>query len=206
MADILKGFIVFEGLDGSGTTTQIDALCDCFHRAGRPFFRTAEPSDGVVGRFLRESVLNGNPNHLDAESILHLYVADRHDHIYGENGVISNLKKSGVAIQDRYWFSTLAYQGVDIAYDRIFDLNKDFPYPEHLIYLKCPVDVCMQRIASRGKEREIFEKSEFLNKVADNYDRAFENLPSGVGFHVVDSSALAREVHDKLMKILAGYF
>ncbi len=206
MANTLKGFIVFEGLDGSGTTTQIDALCDCLRQKGKSFFRTAEPSDGIIGRFLRESVLNGNSCHLNADSILHLYVADRYDHIYGGSGVVSNLRKCGMAIQDRYWFSTLAYQGVDIACERIFDLNKDFPYPEHLIYLKCPVDICMRRIASRGNEREIFEKSEFLEKVAENYDRAFGSLPSDVGFHAIDSSASVREVHHKILEILGGCF
>lgn len=202
MSGILGNFIVFEGMDGSGTTTQIARLCDFLAKRNRTFFKTAEPSDNIIGRFIRERVLKDSMLSLDREGILHLYVADRFEHVYGGNGVIANLKRNDFVVQDRYFFSSLAYQSVDVPYDKVFELNKSFPYPEFVFYLECPVDICMERISARGLEKEIFEKEDFLRKVSANYDKCFERLPDGVRFCRIDSSKSRDEVFDEIIRAI----
>ncbi|MBQ8014462.1 MAG: dTMP kinase, partial [Treponema sp.] len=109
---ILRNFIVFEGIDGAGTSTQIEML------KKRPdahrFFFTTEPTDSETGKFLRR-MLKGDVE-LDARTSAFLFAADRNEHLFGKGGtncgVVEKAQSGKIVVSDRYLFSSLTYQSV----------------------------------------------------------------------------------------------
>jgi dTMP kinase len=166
--DVLKNFIVFEGIDGSGTSTQIDMLKKKAQDAGKRFLFTAEPTTEVIGKFLR-TILSGE-NCVDPGSAAFLFAADRHEHLYGKNGVVEALGTGKTVISDRYLFSSLAYQSIGCGRALPKMLNSRFPLPEVLLFFDIDPAASLTRIAGR-KVTEIYEKQEFLEKTAAAYRR-----------------------------------
>ena len=99
---ILKNFIVFEGIDGAGTSTQIKRLVDS---NAEKFFATAEPTTGETGKFLRRML--GGEFHVDEKTNAYLFAADRCEHIYGADGVIEKINSGKTVVSDRYFFSSM---------------------------------------------------------------------------------------------------
>jgi dTMP kinase len=174
---VIPNFVVFEGGDGSGTSTQLDLLRRRFARSaptaaeregsGLPVLHaTAEPTGGPVGHLIREA-LGGKPG-LRPETLARLFSADRQEHLYGEGGIIERCSRGELVVCDRYVLSSLAYQGITCGEDLPRFLNRDFPSPELLLYFDLDPDVAAQRMESRG-EREIFEYRDFQVKVRARY-------------------------------------
>lgn len=159
---ILKNFVVIEGLDGSGTTTQAKLLCDNIKNS----YFTFEPTDNNIGKLIR-SVLKKDLI-VDPKTLMYLFVADRQEHLYGKNGIVEKCKKH-IVICDRYLFSSLAYQSLDVDFEEVFDNNENFPFPEYLIFLDTEPDECQQRISKRNGTDEIFEKGNIQKKIRENY-------------------------------------
>lgn len=172
MKEIINNFIVLEGIDGSGTTTQLNALSNHFKNS----FKTNEPTSSEIGVLIR-NVLSGKVDVLPHTLAL-LYATDRYEHLYGKDGIIEKAKDH-LVISDRYYYSSLAYQGITCGYDNVKKLN-DFPEPKLVLYLDTPVDVALSRIQSRGKEIDIFENKAFLEKLSENYKRSFKETKSKV--------------------------
>jgi dTMP kinase len=99
-----------------------------------------------------------------------------------------------IVISDRYLYSSLAYQGVNCNFDKVFELNKDFPHPQILIYIETPIDECLSRIEKRGEKKEIFEKKDFLTKVNNNYNKVINNLPEGINLIKIDGTLSIDEI------------
>ncbi len=174
---VLRNFIVFEGIDGAGTSTQINMLSE--RSEADKFYFTAEPSHGPTGRFLR-TMLKGDVK-LDPRTAAYLFAADRAEHLWGtsaEDGNIVNVAKSGkIVVSDRYFFSSLAYQSIDCGNELPRLLNSPFPLPELLFFFDIEPEVSLKRIGGRGFT-EIYEKLDFLRKteaiykaVMNEYDR-----------------------------------
>ena len=108
---VLKNFIVFEGIDGAGTSTQIKKLVERgnSNEPGR-FVATAEPTTGETGRFLRRML--GGEFHVDEKTNAYLFAADRCEHIFGKSGVKELCDDGKIVVSDRYFFSSMAYQSV----------------------------------------------------------------------------------------------
>ena len=102
-------FLVFEGGDGVGKTTQVDLLCAALARAGQEVVRTFEPGDSVVGAEIRRLVLDPATGDLDARAEALLYAADKAQHLHAV--VRPALQRGAVVVCDRYVDSMLAYQG-----------------------------------------------------------------------------------------------
>lgn len=168
---IIKNFIVFEGLDGAGTTTQTVLLEKNYQKAGIPCKAGSEPTRGFIGKSIRK-VLKGDEK-VAPGTLAKLFAADRHEHIYNENSGIDELCKRGFkVISDRYLFSSLAYQSLRYGFKNVLNLNRAFPLPEHLIFLDVPENICQQRLAKRD-ELEIFEDSSIQKAIIANYQQAF---------------------------------
>ena len=120
----LKNFIVFEGIDGSGTSTQIKKLVE---RDLNKFVATAEPTKKETGLFLRKML--GGDFSVDSKTAAYLFAADRCEHIYGKDGVIDLLNQGKIVVSDRYFFSSLAYQSVSCGNELPRLLNSQFPLP-----------------------------------------------------------------------------
>ncbi len=198
---ILERFIVFEGLDGAGTTTQSRLLSQYLEQNNRRTYLTCEPTDSPIGKLIRE-ILSGK-KHATPRALALLYAADRDNHLYGEDsGVTSILQRYDYAISDRYFFSSVAYQSVDTPLSQVLSFNQYFPYPEYIIYIDTPVSACMERITKRDRTRDIFEHEEFQTAVRRNYERSFNNLPEGVHFFRIDGTRSIDAIHQEICERL----
>ncbi len=170
-------FIVFEAIDGSGTSTQARLLHDYFVQKGYRAYLTEEPSPGPIGNMVRWALtrrltMTGDKKRNDRQ-LAFLYAADRHDHLYNEvDGIMKKVKEGWVVICTRYLLSSMVYNWNDereLAF--VKHLNSEFPLPDLTIFLDCPVDVCLQRLNEGRPVQDIYENYDKLKKVRENYDR-----------------------------------
>jgi dTMP kinase len=165
-------FVVIEGLDGAGTTTQAARLCDHLRARGVAVTATREPTGGPVGRLIR-TTLRDEPGAPDLRALPWLFAADRADHLY--RTIEPALARGEWVVSDRYFHSSLAYQSLTLPLARVVELNADFRTPDLTIFLDVPVDRCLARIADRP-EREIYEEAGRLTAIAASYHRVIELL------------------------------
>ncbi len=158
-------FIAFEGIDGTGKSTQLQLLADYLRSRGLEVVETREPTDGPYGRRIRELYVDRGS--CTPEEELDLFIQDRKQHVAE---VIAPALASGKAVlTDRYYYSTAAYQGAaGCDPDRIFSANSFAPVPDMVLLLTMDPEVSVQRIEqSRGETCNDFEQLEQLKKVAD---------------------------------------
>lgn len=202
---ILRNFIVFEGIDGTGTTTQLDELKKRFAATAASVHFTCEPTPGAIGRLIRQS-LRGEM-HLTADTMARLFAADRGEHLYGENGIVS-LTGSGTAVfSDRYLFSSLAYQAEAGSPELPAELNRHFPLPEYLFYFDIESDAAMTRVESRAGTLEIYEKREFQKKVRARYldvIDAYEKAEPDMRVIRIDASLPIAAIAEKIWSIVGN--
>ena len=199
---ILRSFIVLEGLDGAGTTTQLHALARYYEFNRRRYAITNEPTSNPIGELVRK-VLQKRVR-TTPEALALLYAADRDDHLYNSAyGITHMLEEGAVVISDRYLYSSIAYQGVECDKDFIRFINR-FPSPEVIIYIDTPVEECLRRIEKRGEEKELFDRAEFLSAVRRNYEEAFSELPDGVHLIRIDGMGSPETVEKEIRKALSA--
>ena len=180
MQSIFERFIVLEGMDGAGTTTQMKAIGEAFDQAGTECHATFEPTTSPLGALVR--TILGKEYVTTPLALAMLFAADREDHLHNPlNGIVRSLDKGKVVISDRYLFSSLAYQSVELGFEVVNNLNQ-FPLPRFIIYLDTPIEACLERIDARGTQKELFERREYLQHVWDNYDLIFSDLPEEISF------------------------
>jgi len=198
--EIWKTFIAVEGIDGSGTTTLSRLLCGKLNDKNLQCEKGFEPTDGPVGRLIRES-LSGNPS-FQRETLAYLFAADRHEHLYSQGGILSCIKNGGIYISDRYFFSSLAYQSLDAGWDRVNTINIRFPLPSHLIFLDLPAVKAMERINGR-ENRDVFENTPFQEKVALSYRKTIEQYKNkGIKILELDSNEPAEYLAEKAFEFI----
>jgi dTMP kinase len=162
-------FIVFEGLDGAGTTTQLHRLHGSLLRYGLRVDATREPTDGPIGNVLRDAIEGRMA--LDPVTQALAFAADRADHAFGPNGIAAALRDGRFVLSDRYVVSGLAYQaalGVDLGW--LTAINAFVVKPDVTIFIDTPVDVCAARIGARGGGAELFHDAAFLAAVRERYE------------------------------------
>ncbi|MEZ4319214.1 MAG: dTMP kinase [Myxococcota bacterium] len=166
-------FIVFEGLDGAGTTTQCDLLVARLTErpcgpSGLGALRTAEPTAGPIGRIARET-LGARPDAPAIEVLPWLFAADRADHL--SRTVLPALAVGRPVVCDRYVPSSLAYQSLTMPLGEVWSLNRTFRVPDLVLYVDVPVDTALARIDARKGEREIYDDKKRLTQIRDAYER-----------------------------------
>lgn len=198
---ILKNFIVFEGLDGTGTTSQLRLLQEAYAGRGlqeRVYF-TYEPTDSPIGRMIRSALSDASLFH--AQTVAYLFGADRCEHIYGKNGIIEHLDAQQAVFCDRYLFSSLAYQGLTAGEPCAQAVNGLFPLPEYLFFFDLPAETAMQRIAQRNMPREIYEQEPFQQRVAQAYEyvlRQYERTVPEMRIIRIDAAEPIRKIHENI--------
>jgi dTMP kinase len=161
--------IVFEGTDGTGKSTQLKLLATALEERGLSVVSTFEPSSGIYGKEIR--ALFTNRKKISLEKELDLFLADRKDHV--DNLIAPSLKKGRIVLCDRYYLSTIAYQGaagLDPAY--ILARNDFAPTPDLALLFHVPLATGTQRITKgRGDTLNDFEKEDYLQKVATQFEQ-----------------------------------
>ena len=170
---VLKNFIVFEGIDGAGTSTQIKKLVE---KDPERFVATAEPTSGPTGKFLRRML--AGEFHVDEKTNAYLFAADRCEHIFGKGGVKELCESGKTVVSDRYFFSSLAYQSVSCGLELPELLNSPFPLPEYLFFFDINPEVSLARVNARHGSKEIYENLDAQKKIAALYEKiisSYEN-------------------------------
>ena len=193
-------FIVLEGIDGSGTTTQAANLAQELARRGLDVLQTAEPSTGSIGKEARERLsANRAQSFLAAETLALLFAADRLAHI-GE--VIQPALQAGkIVICDRYLLSSWAYQSLHCDLDWVKTLNAHAPWPDLTFFLDLDPEVAAQRVALRCGAREIFDALPLQMQLAASY-RSYLTDNSKSQIHRIDASLPISEVLAAMMRVV----
>ncbi len=205
---LLHNFIVLEGIDGAGTSTQLDMIKN--NPGTERFLFTAEPTSAETGRFLRR-MLSGEIG-ISNETAAYLFAADRNEHVNGRlrveddrklvTGIREATEKGMTVISDRYLFSSLAYQSINCSPDVPRMLNSLFPLPSLLVYLDIKPEDALKRIDGRG-EREIYEKKDFLEKTVEQYRLILDEYSgeNGNGMRILrlDATKSREEINSAIM-------
>lgn len=190
-------FIVIEGADGVGTTTQTQALAQALRKRGRTVVTTCEPSQGLIGRMIRGSLAQAVDHPTDRKALALLFAADRLDHVARE--VAPALAAGTDVVTDRYVLSSLVYQSLDAPLAWVQELNRHAQAPDATVLLTIPAAVALKRLAQR-RGRDIFEDDESQLVV----HRRYQELASAVGAMVVDGHAAPDAVTDRILAVLDG--
>lgn len=171
-------FIAFEGIDGSGKSTQVKLLTESLKKAGHKVYSTFEPTDSPIGSVIRD--IFKHRIEADHRVIAGLFVADRLDHLLNKtNGILKKLEDGYTVVTDRYYFSSYAYHGTHMSLDWVIEANSlsaDLLRPDLNIYIDILPDVSMKRLNNGRSSIELYETKENLKNVRAKYLEAFEQL------------------------------
>lgn len=197
-------FVVLEGLDGAGTTTQARRLVAALEREGHAAHYTREPSDGPIGTTIRQALtgrlVRPNGERLTPATLALLFAADRVDHVASE---IEPLTSRGVTVlSDRYFLSSLAYQGQELDPGFVEAANAQALAPDLTLFLRVGPDVALERRAGRHLGDELYEKLETQRRVGESYDRALHAFAERHHVKIIDGEGTLDEVTARCLDAL----
>lgn len=191
-------FIVFEGPDGSGQSTQAQLLQNYLISKKLSVVLTKEPtSDSEAGRRIRR-ILCGRENPIAPDEFQKLYIQDRGEHV--DKLIVPALERGDTVLSDRYALSTVAFGGINLDMEWLAELNKDFIQPDMTFILDVAPEICIERIKNRGGNFEYFEKRQRLAKVLKNYRQlaaTFSNI------HLIDGTLSVERVFEQVKRCIA---
>ena len=197
-------FIVFEGIDGAGKTTQIELLTNYLRGQGRTVYRTAEPTESVSGGLLRDA-LSGVSKRTPCE-LAAMFVLDRIFHnVNPVNGIQKMLADGVDVICDRYYYSSLAYQGSQTDAEWVRRMNLDCPEigrPDICIFLDLTPQQSMERISKGRVTTEIYETEEQLTRVRDQFLSAIDSLSERDVIRTVNAARSIEEIHRDICEMI----
>jgi dTMP kinase len=201
----MKGqLIVLEGLDGAGTTTQAKRLVERLNADGTPAHLTREPSDGPIGVLIRQMLTGGHaiPGAAISQSTFGLlFAADRLDHLQRE--VEPRLEAGVTVISDRWYHSSLAYQGTGADRDWIATLNARARRPDLTIFLAVRPEVAAARRVAAGRVQELFEDLRMQEDVAAGYEATIAELTAqGERIETLDGEATPDAVFAAILALV----
>jgi dTMP kinase len=206
-------FVVIEGIDGSGTTTQVARLAERLKGKGRKVRTTREPSDGPIGTLVRQVltgriVLPGGRAPGWATMAL-LFAADRMDHV--ESAIEPFIAEGGVVLSDRYDASSLAYQSVSsgrggqATVEWIRSINRHAKRPDLTIVLDIAPELAASRREARGEAAQLYEQNEVQQALAHFYRDLAKHMQDDK-IVLVDASGTIDEVGDRIYRAYEGFF
>ena len=192
-------FIVFEGPDGSGKSTQLALFAEHLAGKGASVVTEREPTGETIGALVRR-VLSGELDY-EAETLALLFAADRREHV---RRIEALLDEGKTVLCDRYVYSSIAYQGLELPIERVAEVNRaniERLLPDMVVYIDLPTEKCMERITKNRETVEIFETRERIERVRQNYESAFASMPPKRLIRIDGSGALgevACEIREKV--------
>ena len=204
-----KLFIVIEGIDCSGKSTQAEMLKSYFLATDEQAEISSEPSNGIIGNLIRQAlkqrIIFSRDRDLFDEQMAYLFAADRHDHLYNEiDGVFKLIQDNYHVISTRYYFSSLAYncETVD-KFNFIQQLNARFPHPDLTIYIDIPIEISLHRLQERSL-KEIYETKNKLTKVRQQYQQIFAKYKGKA--ITIDGTKEPQQIHQKIVDFILTNF
>jgi dTMP kinase len=204
MTSVPGRFIVLEGIDGAGTTTQVARLVERLRATNVPVHGTREPSDGPIGALARE-VLAGRVGRSGRSpgwaTMALLFAADRMDHV--EDGIEPYLARGIVVVSDRYDASSLGYQSIssgapgEETMDWIRTINRHALRPDLVVVLDVAPEVAAKRRSERGEPPQLYEHDELQRALAAFYRELPRHLPAD-RVKIVEGTGTVEEVHERV--------
>jgi dTMP kinase len=198
MKKINKGkFIVIEGLDGSGQSTQLELLKEYLKSKGRKVHMTVEPTNNIIGGLIRGFLTKQWQLSNTGKQLL--FCADRAHHL--ETEIIPAIESGHIVISSRYYFSTIAYGSLNNDIKWLETLNEKFLQPDAIFFLNVSPKKCIERIKKSRFRKEFFEEEKKLKKVMETYlkicrDKKYKNV------FIIDGEYEIEKVHQSIVKIL----
>ena len=201
-------FIVFEGIDGSGKSTQVRMLTDRLNSININSYPTMEPTDSPIGSMIHQ-IMTGRMK-TDNKVIASLFVADRLDHLLNDvNGILKKIDDGITVVSDRYYFSSYAYHSVDMPMDWVIQANSqssELLKPTVTIFIDVDPDVAIDRISKNRSQMELFEKKSRLVEVRNKYFEAFDKLRDDENILIIDGNKDPEAVSKNVWKYVHKYF
>lgn len=201
------GFIAFEGIDGSGKSTQSALLIQRLRREGIPCYATMEPTDSPIGSLIRQ-IMTGRIK-TDNKVIAALFAADRLDHLLNEvDGIAAKIDEGTTVVTDRYYFSSYAYNSVHMPMEWVIKANEQSSAilkPSVTVFIDVEPDTALERIAKNRFRQELFEKKSMLVKVRENYMKAFKLLEKEEKVVVIDGNQPEENIAGMVWDEVKGY-
>jgi dTMP kinase len=188
-------FIAFEGLDGSGLSTQAGTLRNYLLDKGANVVLTKEETDGLIGGLIKSCLKKEWKT--DPLTVQMLFVADRNHHL--KSVIEPALREGKFVITDRYVLSTLAFGGISLKMEFLKILNSKFRAPDHTFVIDVPPEVCLDRIRRGRFSVELFEEGEKLRGIRANYHELKDFFPNT---HFIDGNRDRMETFEEIRKIL----
>lgn len=185
--------IVFEGTDGTGKSTQLALLADYLEESGYEVISTREPTDGTFGQRIRRLYLNREDCSPTEE--LELFINDRREHV--RELLIPSLEDGKIVLCDRYFLSTVAYQGaIGFDIEELLELNSFAPEPDLALLFRAPLETGLDRITNnRGDILNDFEKKDNLIRVAGIFDSIRRPY-----IYPINATGTIEEVHQQVLE------
>ena len=195
-------FIAFEGLDGSGKSTQVKVLAEKLKGRGLKIYTTAEPTTSRIGQIIKD--IFKHKMEADHRTIAALYAADRLDHLTNKtDGILKKIEEGYTVITDRYYFSSYAYHGTHMDINWVINANSlsaDLLRPDLNIYIDISPEESMKRLNKGRAAIELYESIENLKKVKEKYFEAFELLRGMEKISVIDGNRSEKEISNDIWK------
>ncbi len=203
-------FIAFEGIDGSGKSTQVKLLSYNLKNAGHKVYLTKEPTDSPIGKLIRD--IFNHKMEADHRTIAGLFVADRLHHLLNKtDGILKKLEEGYTVITDRYYFSSYAYHGTHMPMEWVIEANSlsaNLLRPDLNIYIDISPEASMERLNSDRGSLELYETVENLHNVRNKYKEAFGLLKFRESVFSLDGNraphVIASEIWNEISNLLVS--
>lgn len=200
-------FIVIEGIDGAGKSTQLEQLKQ--HPLLQGAYFTFQPTSEGLGKIIREQIRKSTPEY-SPEAMTALLVADRLHHITAPYvGLLARLNQGQHVVCDRYILSSLAYQSLTAPFDLVWNLNQpawSLLTPDLTFFLDLSPKDSMERIMARDEELDSFETLENLRHIRGNYHKGISMMKDQAAtISLIEAKASIPSVSQELNRLVAQF-